>query len=48
MQIRNELYVLKPALFATKALDLTKFHVKRKIEWFNFQHGRVDFVEFGS
>ena len=45
---RDDLSLLKYVLFATRILNFTKFPAGRKMEWSNFQHGRVDFVKFGS
>ena len=38
---------LKYTLFAILTLNSSKFPVSRKMEWSNFQHGRVEFVKFG-
>ena len=47
-QLVYELSLPKYALFATYTLHFTKHSVGRNMEWSNFQHGRVDFVKFGS
>ena len=38
---RNELFLLKYALFANQTTIFTKFPVELKMECFFFQHGRV-------
>ena len=44
----NELSPQKTALFATYTFNSTTFHVRRTMEWPNFQHLKVDFKKFGS
>ena len=45
--VLKDLSLLKYALFATWTLHITKSRVGRTMEWSNFHHRKVDFVEFG-